>query len=92
MRVAAVRPEGPEIVSIDVTGRHLEELEAEGGQLFRWRFLHGLSSITAYPFSLSAAPSPGRLRLTVKALGPGSSRLQTMPVRTGSWPKGPTVP
>jgi predicted ferric reductase len=39
MRVAAVYPEAPGVVSIVVRGTHLDELGAEPGQFFRWRFL-----------------------------------------------------
>src|SRR4051812_33306282 len=39
LRVYAVQTEGPGVVSVFVTGRHLEELNAESGQFFRWRFL-----------------------------------------------------
>lgn len=39
MRVTAVVPEGPGVVSIEVAGEHLAELRAEPGQFFRWRFL-----------------------------------------------------
>jgi uncharacterized protein with FMN-binding domain len=39
LRVLSVQPEGPGVVSIVITGRHLAELRAEAGQFFRWRFL-----------------------------------------------------
>ena len=39
MRVVAIVAEGPGVVSIEVEGQHLTELEAESGQFFRWRFL-----------------------------------------------------
>jgi ferredoxin-NADP reductase len=44
---------------------------------------------TAHPFSLSAPPVGNRLRLTVKALGDGSERLQTLPVGTRLIAEGP---
>lgn len=89
MRVEAVVPEGPEVVSIHITGQHLEELRAEAGQFFRWRFLGPDSWRTAHPFSLSAAPQDGRLRLTVKALGQGSRHLQALTVGTWVVAEGP---
>jgi ferredoxin-NADP reductase len=75
LRVMAVYPEAPGVVSIVITGRHLGELQAEPGQFMRWRFLaRGLWWIST-PYSLSAAPRPDRLRITVKALGDHSYAL-----------------
>jgi ferredoxin-NADP reductase len=89
MRVAAVVPEGPGVVSIEVEGQHLEELRVKSGQFFRWRFLTPDLWATAHPFSLSAAPTTTRLRLTVKALGQGSMRLQELAVGTWVVTEGP---
>jgi predicted ferric reductase len=83
MRVQAVIPEGPGVVSIVIEGRDLHELHAESGQFFRWRFLAPDHWRTAHPFSLSAAPTGSHLRLTVKTLGDGSARLQDL--EPGTW-------
>ena len=88
-RVVAVIPEAPGVVSIVVEGRHLAELQAQPGQFFRWRFLSIGSWATAHPFSLSAPVVGNRLRLTVKALGDGSERLQRVPVGTRVIAEGP---
>jgi ferredoxin-NADP reductase len=89
LRVAAVYPEAPGVVSIVVEGQHLEELRAEAGQFFRWRFLTPDHWLNAHPFSLSAAPTPTSLRLTVKSLGDGSRDLQQLPVGTWVLAEGP---
>jgi predicted ferric reductase len=89
LRVVAVIPETAGVVSIVIQGRHLSELRAEPGQFFRWRFLTEGSWGTAHPFSLSAPPVGNRLRLTVKALGDGSGRLQHVPVGTRVIAEGP---
>lgn len=89
LRVAAVIPEGSGVVSIEVEGLHLRELRAEPGQFFRWRFLTPDTWRTAHPFSLSASPTDTRLRLTVKALGEGSARLQGIAVGTWVVAEGP---
>lgn len=89
LRVVAVIPEAPGVVSIVLQGRHLHELEARPGQFFRWRFLASGSWTTAHPFSLSAPVVGDRLRLTVKALGDGSGRLQRVPVGTRVIAEGP---
>jgi predicted ferric reductase len=89
LRVADVRAEGPGVVSIVVTGDHLDELHAEPGQFFRWRFLTPDHWGNAHPFSLSAAPTAAELRLTVKALGDGTRDLQRLPVGTWVIAEGP---
>jgi predicted ferric reductase len=89
LRVSEVRVEGAGVVSITVEGQHLEELHAESGQFFRWRFLTPDHWLNAHPFSLSAAPTGTTLRLTVKALGDGSRNLQNLPVGTWVIAEGP---
>src|SRR4051812_18196856 len=76
MRVLAVQQESPGVVSVVVSGRHLDELRAESGQFFRWRFLTRDLWWVSSPYSLSAPPAADRLRITVKALG-DHSRLLT---------------
>jgi ferredoxin-NADP reductase len=87
--VAAVHHEAPGVVSILVEGQHLEELAAEAGQFFRWRFLTPDHWLNAHPFSLSAPPTSTVLRLTVKSLGDGSRGLQSLPVGTWVVAEGP---
>ena len=89
LRVVAIVPEGSGVVSIEVEGQHLAELAAEPGQFLRWRFLTPDLWLTAHPFSLSAPPTDTRLRLTVKALGQGSTRLQDIAVGTWVVTEGP---
>ena len=48
--------EAPGIVSVYMSGRHLDELRAEPGQFFRWRFLAPGLRWTANPYSLSEPP------------------------------------
>jgi predicted ferric reductase len=75
LRVLSVYPEGPGVVSVVLGGRHLDELQAESGQFFRWRFLCRGLWWTSSPYSLSAGPRPDRLRITVKDLGDHSAAL-----------------
>ena len=89
LRVSSVVAEGPGVVSIEVEGENLHELRAEAGQFFRWRFLTPDTWLTGHPFSLSAPPQGDRLRLTVKALGAGSSQLQSVAVGTWVVAEGP---
>jgi len=73
--VERVVPEGPGVVSVWMRGRRLDRLGAAAGQFFTWRFLTGPGWTRGHPYSLSAAPTADRLRITVKDLGDGSGRL-----------------
>jgi ferredoxin-NADP reductase len=87
--VAEVVPEGPGIVSLRITGRRLDRLDARPGQFFLWRFLDRKRWWAAHPFSLSEAPDGRSLRITVKALGDFSSRLAEIAPGTRVAAEGP---
>ncbi len=89
LRVAAVVPESPDVVSVYVTGRHLDRLGARAGQFFIWRFLTPGGWWRANPFSLSAAPDGRYLRLTAKVVGTGTARLRRLRVGTRVFAEGP---
>ncbi|MEN3304171.1 MAG: hypothetical protein V7603_373 [Micromonosporaceae bacterium] len=72
IQVAGVVPEAPGVWSVHLTGRRLDRLPVRAGQFLHWRFLAGRGWTRAHPYSLSAAPRPDRLRITVKDLGDGS--------------------
>lgn len=74
LRVSAVVVEAPGVVSVYLTGRNLHRLPARAGQFCYWRFLDGPGASRAHPYSLSAAPRPDWLRITVKDVD-GSGRL-----------------
>jgi predicted ferric reductase len=78
LEVERVVPEGPGVVSVHLRGRHLDRLPVRAGQFFLWRFLDGPGWSRAHPYSLSAAPRRNRLRITVKGLGDGSTRVATL--------------
>lgn len=78
MRVAGVRAEAPGVVSVYVAGHHLAELDAQPGQFFRWRFLTRELWWSSNPYSLSAPPTDGMLRLTVRAVGDHSQALASL--------------
>ena len=73
--VTAVTPEGPDLFSIEMTGHHLDQLDAKGGQFLNWRFWTPGLALQSHPFSLSAAPDGNRLRITVKVAGRGTARM-----------------
>jgi predicted ferric reductase len=88
-RVAAVVPEADNVVSVHVTGRHLDRLPARAGQFMIWRFLGHNHWWDANPFSLSAAPNGRSLRLTAKAVGSTSTGLRSLRVGTRVFAEGP---
>ena len=75
LRVASVVRESSDVVSVYLTGRRLDRLPVRAGQFINVRFLDGPGWSRSNPFSLSAAPAGGSLRITAKALGEGSARL-----------------
>ncbi len=87
LTVSRVVTEGPGVVSIELSGRHLDELAGSGGRFFIWRFLSPGAWWHPHPFSLSAEPvlfdsaGRGRLRITVRNLGRGSGAAGTVEVR-----------
>ncbi|MDX6658101.1 MAG: hypothetical protein QOH62_2894 [Solirubrobacteraceae bacterium] len=89
LRVQRVVQEGPGVVSLYITGRHLDRLGARAGQFFLWRFLTKDSWWQSHPFSLSAAPDGRQLRITVKALGDFTERIGTIAPGTRVFAEGP---
>ena len=89
MRVEAVIEEAPGIVSVLIGGRKLHRMGAQAGQFFRWRFLAPGMRFSSHPYSLSAAPRPDMLRITVKAIGDHSARLRELTPGTRVWAEGP---
>lgn len=87
--VEGIAHEAPGVVSVYLTGRNLERLGAAGGQFFTWRFLNGPGWTRGHPYSLSAAPGPNRLRITVKDLGDGSRALASLRPGTRALIEGP---
>ncbi|WP_260848804.1 ferric reductase-like transmembrane domain-containing protein [Streptomyces sp. SLBN-118] len=89
MRVESTVDEAPGVVSVLITGRRLHRLGAEAGQFFRWRFLTKGLRWSANPYSLSAAPRPTLMRITVKAVGKHSTALSRLQPGTRIWAEGP---
>jgi len=80
--ITQVIPEAPGVGSLIITGRGVDRLHARPGQFVCLRILTRDLWWQAHPYSLSAAPRRGALRLTVKALGDASQ--QTLAVRPGT--------
>jgi predicted ferric reductase len=89
LAVAEVVREGAGVVSIYITGRHLDRLDVRGGQFMIWRFLTAGRWWQAHPFSLSREPDGRTLRITVKAVGRYTLDLANVPVGTRVLSEGP---
>jgi len=87
--VTAVVPEVPGVVSVHLTGRHLDELPIRAGQFLSLRFLARPGASHAHPYSISVAPSPYALRVTVKDLGDGSGGVARIHPGTRVLVEGP---
>jgi predicted ferric reductase len=89
MHVAGVTRENVDTVSVYVTGPSISRLRADSGQFFRWRFLNRRLWWAANPYSLSAAPRPDMLRITVKMEGEHSRALLDLTPGTRVFAEGP---
>src|ERR1700722_9582528 len=87
--VHEVRQEGPGVVSVICSGRHLDRLAIAGGQFFFWRFLTRSMWWQAHPYTLSALPQPPYVRLTVKAVGDHSAAVAKLRPGTRVAVEGP---
>lgn len=67
--------EGGGAVSLVLSGRHLDRLAVRGGQFALWRVLRVGLWWQAHPYSFSAVPVAGRVRVTVRARGDHSGAL-----------------
>ncbi|HUN38131.1 MAG TPA: ferredoxin reductase family protein [Trebonia sp.] len=87
--VMGVREEAPGVVSVYITGRDLDQMRAEPGQFFRWRFLTSKHLWQSHPYSLSAMPRPDMMRITVKARGHHSGSMAFLKPGTKVIAEGP---
>jgi predicted ferric reductase len=88
-RVQAVEKEARGVFSVYISGRDLDQFEAEAGQFAIWRFLDGTRWWQAHPFSISAVPDGRRLRITVKNIGDFTSGVHTLKPGTPILVDGP---
>jgi len=87
--VSRVVWEAPDVVSVHLTGRALRRMRLTAGQFMFWRFLDGPDWLQGHPYSLSAAPTGDRLRITVKGVGDAYDRLARLRPGTRVLVEGP---
>jgi predicted ferric reductase len=81
--------ESPGVISVWVRGHRLDELGVQAGQFLLWRFLAPGHLWSAHPYSLSAVPDAGVLRITVKDAGDHSAALAHLRPGTPVLAEGP---
>lgn len=75
LAVSAVAAEAPGVSTIRVAGPGLRGMRVSAGQFFMLRVLRPGLWWQAHPFSISAPPSAGGLRFTIKELGDGTAGI-----------------
>ncbi len=78
LHVSALDRPSPGTVAITLAGPAVKNLQAVAGQFFLLRPLHPDLWWQTHPFSLSAPPSDGKLRFTVKDRGDASAMVATL--------------
>ncbi|NEM90084.1 ferredoxin reductase family protein [Galbitalea soli] len=89
IRVTSVEAVAPGVANIHLSGRKLKDLDSDGGQFFVWRFWTAKTWWHSHPISLSSVPTDTTARITVRALGNGSTRLGRLPRGTRVTIEGP---
>jgi predicted ferric reductase len=87
--VHAVVKEARSVFSVYISGRDLDQFDAEAGQFAIWRFLDGKRWWQAHPFSISAVPDGRHLRITVKNIGDFTSGIHKLKPGTPILVDGP---
>ncbi len=88
-RVHTIEKEARGVFSIYISGRDLDQFEAEAGQFAIWRFMDRRRWWQAHPFSISAVPNGRRLRITVKNIGDFTNDIHTLKPGTPILVDGP---
>jgi predicted ferric reductase len=87
--VEEVRVESAHVVTIRMTGRHMHTFGGTAGQFVRVRFLTRGCWWQSHPFSMSTAPTPDAVRVTVKACGRHTAALPGLSPGTRALLSGP---
>jgi predicted ferric reductase len=89
LRVQKVEKENESVTSIYITGKNLAAFKYDAGQFNLWQFWQkGLRSMH-HPFTISSSPGDPYLRLSAKAIGDFTSKLDEVKVGTPVLISGP---
>jgi predicted ferric reductase len=89
MHIAKTRKLNDNTTELVLAGGGLHKMVGDAGQFVIVRPLVKNLWWQAHPFSLSAAPTTGRLKISVKSLGDGSAAIGGLPVGTRMIVEGP---
>lgn len=89
LKVAEVKRESSDSVSITISGKNLDTLHAESGQFFIVRIITATQWWRAHPFSISAAPTKDAIRFTIGNRGDDTALLQHLKPGTRVILEGP---
>ncbi len=81
--------ETPSTVSIYITGKRMGEYLFEAGQFAFYRFYQKGFWFEKHPYSYSAAPNGGYIRITIKSLGDFSNKVEQIKIGTKVIVDGP---
>lgn len=87
--VNEVKSETPDVWSIYITGKNIENFSYTPGQFIIIRFLAKGYYWQAHPFSLSCYPNNDHIRLSIKASGDFTRTIGQLPVGTKAYIEGP---
>lgn len=89
LRVAAVRPESSDSVSIYLEGKNVGKLGGQAGQFYMLRVMTATAWWRPHPFSISAVPNDRFVRFTVGKRGDDTAALQNIKPGTKVLLEGP---
>lgn len=87
--IERVEPAANGTVSIYISGQRMEKFGWRGGQFAKWRFLTSELGLEEHPFTISVEPNDKHLRLTPKAVGDYTAKLQHVRPGTKAVVSGP---
>lgn len=74
--ISEIKEENPNVTSLYISGRNINQFKREAGQFMILRFLAKGYWYEAHPFSLSASPEDNILRVTIKNSGDFTSKIK----------------
>lgn len=87
--VSQIKNETPDVWSLYITGKDMQNFHYTPGQFIIIRFLAKGYYWQAHPFSFSSYPNPEHIRLSIKASGDFTKTVGQLPVGTKAYIEGP---
>jgi predicted ferric reductase len=87
--VSTIKNETPDVWSLYITGKNIQNFSYTPGQFVIIRFLAKGYYWQAHPFSLSCYPNTEHIRLSIKASGDFTKTIGRLPIGTKAYIEGP---